>query len=108
MATLDTVTPNSSGALITPAAVSASDKFANSGRSILVVENGGGSSVNVTINSQLTADGNAVADKVVAVAAGATRAIGPFAPGVYNDADGFVNVDFSAQTSVTAYVVQVS
>jgi hypothetical protein len=108
MATLTVVTPNSGGALATPAAVSASDKFANSGRCLLLVTNGSGAPINVTIDSQLVVDGNAVPDKVIAVAAGATRAIGPLDPSIYNDGNGDVSVAFSAQASVTATVLQVA
>ncbi len=69
--------------------------------------NGGGGSINATIDAQLTADGNAVADKVIAIAAGVTKALGPFSPSIYNDVDGNVNVAFSGQTSVVATVIQI-
>src|SRR5688500_167062 len=73
----------------------------NSGRTLLHVKNGGGSSINVTIQTPGSVDGLALPDKVIAVANGAEKIIGKLATNVYNQADGTVNVDFSAVTSVT-------
>lgn len=85
--------------------------IAGGGDVILLVENGSGSSINVTIQTPATTDGLAVADQVVAVAAGVTKAIGPFRPATYDrptgaaDA-GLVYVDFSAVTSVTCAALE--
>jgi hypothetical protein len=73
---------------------------------ILKVINGSGGSINVTVQTAETVDGLAVADQVVAVAAGATKYIGRFRPSVYDRPTGAtdagkVYVDFSAVTSVT-------
>lgn len=73
---------------------------------ILLIENGSGSSINVTVQTAATTDGLAVSDQVVAVAAGALKAIGPFRPTTYDRASGAsdagkVYVDFSAVTTVT-------
>lgn len=65
------------------------------------VKNGSGSSINVTIATPGSVDGNAIADKVVAVPAGEERIIGPFPTSWYNQSDGTVHVDFSAVTAVT-------
>ena len=73
----------------------------------LVVNNASGGSVNVTVRATtgLTlADGTAVADKVVAVAAGAVRVINEAS--TEQQADGNVYVDYSASTSITAYLLQ--
>lgn len=67
----------------------------------LYVNNGGGSSINVTIQTPGTVRGLAIADQVVAVGAGAIKLIGPFDPSFYNQAAGTVYVDFSSVTSVT-------
>lgn len=73
----------------------------NDGRVFLHVKNGSESSINVTIETPNTVDGNAIADLVVAVGAGVEKLIGPFAPGIYNDEDANVKVTFSAVTSIT-------
>lgn len=74
------------------AAVASSDKFQNvRGKSLIYVQNGGGSSDNVTI------DGNP--DIVVAVPAGEHRVIGTFNED-FEDSSGFVLVSHSFITSV--------
>lgn len=108
MATLAVANAARTGVDMAGAAVSASDKFPNTGKEVIVVTNGGGGSINVTLVTQKTVDGNAVADPVVAVAAGVTKAIGPFQRDLYNDVDGNVNVNYSGTTSVTAKVVRVT
>ena len=64
----------------------------------VILENGTGSSANVTFVTTKTVDGLAVADKVVAVAAGASVLVGRFAAGTYNQQSGAdedkVYVDF--------------
>lgn len=78
----------------------------NDGRVCTHVKNGSGSSINVTVQTPGTVDGLAVSDLVVAVPAGQERMIGPFPPGVYNQADGTVYVDLSAVTTVTLAAVR--
>ena len=80
------------------------DAFLNTGREFIEIANGSGSSINVTIATQSTVDGLAVADRVVAVGAGETKKIGPFPKGAYNDSDGKVQVTYSAAGSVTIAV----
>lgn len=77
----------------------------------LVVNNGSGGSINVTIQTAATEDGLAIADQVVAVGAGVQKVIGPFRPTTYDRASGAadpgeVYVDFSAVTSVTCGAIQ--
>lgn len=73
----------------------------------LRVKNGSGASVNVTIPTPGTVDGLAIADRVVAVAAGADMLIGLGRGDVYRQTDGSVYVDYSAVTSVTVAVIDV-
>lgn len=70
-------------------------------QTVLLVNNGSGASINVTIVTPGTEGGLAIADRVVAVAAGAIEAIGPFG-GMYKDSvtDG-ADVSYSATASVT-------
>lgn len=76
------------------------------GRTFLVVTNGSGGSINVTLVAQTTsinvpgAGPITIGNIVVAVPAGATKIIGPFAP-AYVDATGYAHVTYSAVTSVT-------
>jgi hypothetical protein len=76
-------------------------EFANNGKTFLHVKNGGGSSINVTIPTPGSVDGLAVAERIVAVAAGAEKMMGPFPTATYNQAGGLVYVDLSDATSVT-------
>lgn len=77
-----------------------------SGDTLLLVDNGSGGPINVTVQTPATQDGLAVAEQVVAVAAGAIKAIGPFKPATYDRPTGAadagdVYVDFSAVATVT-------
>ncbi len=73
----------------------------NNGRMFIYVTNGGGSETIVTIVSQGTEDGLAIADRTVTVAAGENAMIGPFPPHIYNNSVGEIEVSFSFITSVT-------
>ena len=72
----------------------------------IVVTNGGGGEIDVTVLAQkdVHAPGLGlvdVADKVVAIPASGTRWIGPFPPAYVND-DGFVQWNYEGVSSVTA------
>ena len=103
MATLTVQTINRAGielvAADQPADV-AGDKLPNTGVEFIYVHNGGGGSINVTLDIQTTVDGQAVTDRVVAVGAGERKLIGPFPSGTYNDSQGNMNVGYSGVTSV--------
>jgi hypothetical protein len=107
MATYTVQTAAATGVVPTYGAAAASDEFANNGRTVLHVKNGGGAPINVTIASAYTLDGLALADQVVAVANGAEKIIGPFSTAVYNDASGNVTVTYSATTSVTVAAISI-
>ncbi len=79
-------------------------QFTNDGKTFIHVKNGGGSPDVVTIVSQNSEDGLAVADRTVSVTAGEERMIGPLLPHVYNDGDGLVNFSHSFITTVTQAV----
>lgn len=70
------------------------------GDTALVVQNGSLAPITVTVKIPKTVDGQAVASKVVTVAAGATKVIGPFLRTVYNQADGTVHADVSVTADV--------
>lgn len=71
----------------------------------LTVKNGSAASINVTIPTPGTVDGLAIADRVVAVPAGAEVRIRTDARS-YRQTDGSVHIDYSAVTSVTVAVTQ--
>jgi uncharacterized membrane protein YvbJ len=81
--------------------------FYNTGRELLFVKNAGTASIDVVIDfksDKYGRDGN----KTVSVAgAGASKVIGSFLPGLYNQ-DNKVLVDFSDVTSVTVKVVKLN
>lgn len=81
------------------------------GNVLLVVNNGSGGSINVTVQTAATEDGLAVAEQIVAVGAGVQKVIGPFRPSTYDRASGAadpgeVYVDFSAVTTVTCGAIE--
>jgi len=88
-----------SGALT--AAAGGGDSFPNDGRTYLDVNNGSGGAITVTAAVQQTVDGKAVTGNAVSVGAGARTKIGPFPPGIYNDANGRVQLTYSGVTSLT-------
>lgn len=73
---------------------------------LLQLTNGSAGSINVTVATPGTIDGDlAIPDRVVAVAAGETRIFGRLGP-VYHQSDGTVHVNYSAVTSVTVAAIQ--
>src|SRR3954471_8190504 len=80
------------------------DQFPNDGRTMLEVANGGGGSITVTIASQKPCDQGPTHHPTLAVAASATKRIGPFDPARYNDSNGMVQVSYSGVSSVTVGV----
>jgi len=94
------VQKNKAGQLtsVTPDAVNQMN-FVNDGETELVVHNGDGSAKTVTIVSVPCEHGR-TGDIVQNVAAGERAILGPFDKLLFNQADGTVNVDFSASTNV--------
>jgi hypothetical protein len=87
------------------AAVSANNnKFANDGRCFIDVANGADAPITVTFQTPGSVNGLAIADPAIAVANGVTRRFGPFEPGIFNQDDGMVYVDFSSPTTITTGV----
>lgn len=60
----------------------------NTGVEFLQVRNSGGAEYDVTLITPGTVDGQAVADRVVAIPAGETHLIGPFPEAVYDQLSG--------------------
>lgn len=89
------------------AAASGGDEFVNTGHEFLHVKNGDVAAKVVTLVTQATVDGQAVADRDVVVANGTEALIGPFPVGTYNDADNKVQLTYDAVTSLTVAVLKV-
>jgi hypothetical protein len=110
---LTPVTSAAAGAtIVAPVAVDGANgnSFVNTGREMIEITNGGGSSITVTIitNGTFNVSGvaYAVADVTVTIPAGASKVCGPFDKGLFNDvATGTVQMNFSSATSVTARVI---
>lgn len=108
MATVGTQNPGTAGAAPTMVAASAGgDKVAPGVR--LLVVNGGGASIDLTLATPLTVDGLALADRTVAVPNGAFPAnakVIDVPSNLYQDpADGLCSLTWSAVTSVTFAVL---
>lgn len=110
MAILSVQSVGSGGSAITFSSAAAGDKFSNSGNERLVVKNGSGSPITVTIDSPGTCNfglaANAAHDLVVTVAAGAESWLPVLTPVQYNDTSGFANIVYSSTTTVTVAVVK--
>jgi hypothetical protein len=61
---------------------------------------------NVTFQTPGSVDGQAIADRVVALGTSTERIIGPFPPTMYNQGAEEVFVDFSAVTGVTVAAIR--
>lgn len=111
-----TVQQGTQAAGLTPTLVAASsggDAFVNDGQTVLVVENSNAATRTLTVAPVITSvqkDGAgtlSVPSMVNTIAATTGRAIlGPF-PAAYNDANGKVNITYSANAGVTIAAVRV-
>jgi hypothetical protein len=106
MAAYNVQSASESGITPTYTAVTASDTFANDGRTYLHVK-AGGTSVNITINSQTPCNQGADHDIVINGVVSSERIIGPFPPSRFNDSTGVVTVTYSTTTGVTAAAVRI-
>lgn len=99
--TVDTVT-TAGVVLATDTGIADGHSFANSdGDVILYVSNGDATARDITIQTPGTVAGKGtssepIAERTVEVGAGAIKFIGPFAPSIFNQADGSVYVDYES------------
>ena len=103
------IVPSASGSVEAFTPVTTSDTFRNTGKTILVVKNGGATDpVTVTITSKVTCNQGYTHDLTVTVAAGETKFIGPLPTARFNDpTTDLVTVGYSAVTSISAMALQV-
>jgi hypothetical protein len=83
-------------------------KWVGSGREFLMVENGSGGEITVTVAAQENCNLGFSHNIAVAIPAGEGKSIGPFAPAIYEDAAGDCHVTFSAVTTVTVAVFKLT
>ncbi len=106
-ATLSVTTITRAAADLTAIAVAAdaakSDKFLNTGLQFLYINNGGGSPITVTLTYGVggTIDGQSLPNRTISVTNGHAVLVGPFPTNLYNDSSGYMNISYSAVTSVT-------
>jgi hypothetical protein len=95
-------------AFTTAAASGGGDKVAPHPRGCVLVDNGSGSSITVTVTTPGTDKYNqARADIPITVAAGASKLIGPFPQDLASDVDGLVAIGYSDVTTVTVAAILV-
>jgi hypothetical protein len=90
------------------AAAGGGDQFSNDGRTYFKVTNGGGAPITVTVVSQRACDQGTIHSIANSVTNATTEVMGPFDPARFNDASGFVQVTYSAVTTVTVGVFRLS
>jgi hypothetical protein len=84
------------------AAAAGGDSFLNDGKTFLEVKNASGSSITVTITAQNPCNQGQLHNLAVSVpATTGDRMIGLLLPSIFNDANGLVQVTYSAVTSLT-------
>jgi hypothetical protein len=89
------------------AAAGGGDSFVNDGTQLLYIENTDAVSVTLTVPVAPTIDGQTVSSKTFSIAQNKRMVIGPFAPNIYNDANGRVPLSYSAVTALKVAVLKV-
>lgn len=106
MAILTALVPSATGTTYTTNAASAGGDKVTPGNCSILVTNGSGASITLTVdvpgNDQF---GLARPDIAITIAAGTSKLCGPFPTSIANPADGYVNLSYSATTSVTVGVI---
>lgn len=80
--------------------------FINDGKTFIEIVNSDGSDHNIVIDSPVECNQGSSHDITVTVTAGERRHIGPLSKSRFNDDNGYVNVTYSAVTSVTIAVMK--
>ncbi|MDQ3580002.1 MAG: hypothetical protein M3443_20875 [Actinomycetota bacterium] len=80
--------------------------YLSDGTELVIIKNADAAPHTATFDIPTTVDGQAVTDKTVTIAAGATVVAGPFGP-EYRQATGHVHLNFDAATSMTVGVLNV-
>ena len=112
MATLESQNITESGLNPTMTAVEGGgDQFLNNGNEFLLITNGSGGSITVTITAQTTSFDDrrmgtlTKANSTITIEDGANGLVGFFQIAAYNDANGYAQITYSASSSVTIAVL---
>jgi hypothetical protein len=98
------VAPNGGGGLTGVAPDTGNgNKFLNDGRTSVIIQNGSGATITVTVTAVACTHGRAV-NLVFTIAAGKQGFIRDLEPALFNQSDGTVSIDFSASASVLVSV----
>ena len=90
------------------ACAGAGDAFANDGKTLLIIKNVNGAARTLTIVSQNTVDGLAVADRTVNLPATDDTYITDLDKGVYNDANGLAQLTYSTEVGLTIGILRLN
>ena len=107
MATLTVQNSSIAGFVPTYSAVASSDVFANDGRTVIYIKNGGGSPDVVAIDSLTACNQGSDHDGGSSVTNATEKCFGPFDPSRFNNSNGQVTVTNSFLTSVTCAVIRI-
>lgn len=93
------------GVALTDTSCNSTDTYlvSNDGKVAFEVNNAGGASADIVIQTLSGIGRFAVEDNTVAVAAGATKTIGPFSPSVYHPGTSDLKLTCSAALTVRAF-----
>lgn len=80
--------------------------FINDGKTYIEIVNADASDHDIVIDSPAACNQGSTHDITVTVTAGERRHIGPFEKARFNDDNGYVNVTYSAVTSVTVAAIK--
>lgn len=81
-------------------------RFLNDGKTILSFDKGA-NACTLTVTTPNTVRGVAVADPTFTIAASTEdQIVGPFAPDVFNDSDGYVSFTISENTGLTCTIIR--
>lgn len=104
MANYDPDKPGVAGVAPVSHAAAAGDSFSNNGKTMIRVNNGGGAPITLTLDDPNSSSPPAATawnpDAAVTITNGTVKVIGPFPPSRFNDANGRVQLAWSATTSV--------
>lgn len=100
-----TVDPNAAGLV---AAASGGDSFANTGVEFVIIKNGSGGTLTVTLVIQSTVDSQVVTNKTLAIPTLTSCIVGGFPVSNYNDANGRMNFTYSGVTTLSIGVFKYS
>lgn len=110
MANIDVSVTQPSRAATPTSNLTDSKAAAVTGNSYLIPNNGrvliwlsGATGATITVITQATVDGKAIADDTIAQTAGKDVVIGPFPPEIYNNSAGQLEIQVSANVNLAAF-----